>query len=68
MKIKFIYFNDVVEYSHIYYYFDIFISKILNNEIYNIENVFKEEWKVYLIFKKIFLIISKNNILKNSKS
>ena len=68
MKIKFIYFNDDVGYSHIYYYFDIFISKILNNEIYNIENVFKEEWKVYLIFKKIFLIISKNNILKNSKS
>ena len=41
MKIKFIYFNDDVGYSHIYYYFDIFISKILNNEIYNIEIVFK---------------------------
>ena len=29
--------------------------------------MFKEEWKVYLIFKKIFLIISKNNILKIQK-
>ena len=48
MKIKFIYFNDDVEYSHIYYYFYIFILNILNNEIYIIKIVLKEEWKVYL--------------------